>query len=306
MPALGGNIATTIGTPGATWRQLDIMPMIINQSPVDTPIFEMIGTAKVKSREHYWQTRTLRARALRPQVEGSDFTYGVVATPSRVVNFTEIHLDGIEVSGSLQQEMMYGAPNVMKDQIQKVSVEHRNDWERSLIRSSSTLGDTDTAQSMDGLIAAAGNSTNSVGDTFTETKTIGMLQTLWENGSKPDTLVCGPAVKNAINAFAADSTRWLDKTTRELVYSTLVIHSDYGTVEVHLSRDLTSSVNGTNGAELLIFDRTQLKKGWFRTVRLQTAAITGDYERVEMIGEMTFVYDNDLAIYYWAGRVISG
>jgi hypothetical protein len=158
---------------------------------------------------------------------------------------------------------------------------------------------------MDGLIAAAGNSTNSVGDTFTETKAIGMLQTLWTNGSKPDTLVCGPAVKNAINAFSADSTRWLDRTTREIVYPVLVIHSDYGTVEVHLSRDLTSSVNATNGAELLIFDKTQLRKGWFRTVRLQTAAITGDYERVEMIGEMTFVYDNAAAMFYWAGRVIA-
>ena len=140
MAALGGNIATAIGTPGATWRELDIMPMIINQSPTDTPFFEMIGSTTVKSREHYWQTRTLKSRGPVQQVEGSDFTYSTVSAPSRVVNFTEIHLTGVEVSGSLRQEMMYGAKDPMKDQIQLRAVEHRNDWEWSLIRQAKTIG----------------------------------------------------------------------------------------------------------------------------------------------------------------------
>src|SRR5262245_16452665 len=138
MAVLGANITTALSTTGVGWRKLDILDSIILQDPRRTPLFELSGMTTSKSREHSWQTRGLRTRGAHAQVEGSDFTYRTVAAPTRVTNFTQIFMEGVEVSGSLAQEAMYGASDVMRDQLALRSIEHRNDIEWNLLRQTST------------------------------------------------------------------------------------------------------------------------------------------------------------------------
>lgn len=304
MAVLGGNITTALSTTGVGWRKLDILESIILQDPRRTPLFELSGMATSKSREHSWQTRGLRARGAHAQVEGSDFTYRTVAAPTRVTNFTQIFMEGVEVSGSLAEEAMYGASDVMRDQLALRSIEHRNDIEWNLLRQTSAYGDTDTAHTMTGLLAAAvTNTTNAVGDTFTETKFIGMLETVFlASHFPPNTVLVNTRLQKTIDLFdAEDATRWVDAGFPGIKHQILTYHSSFGTVEFHHSPDLTNTAN-TNGAELVIFDRAMIKKAWFRTTFLTPAARTADADRMEMISELTLQYDAEKSIYYWRGR----
>lgn len=307
MAVLGTNVSTVQGTTGVGWRKLDISEKINNLDPTDTPFFELTGKVPCAAREHSWQTRTLRTRAIHTQAEGADFTYRAVAPPSRVTNLTQILEDGVELSGSLAEEQAYGVSgkNIMRDQLDLRMVEHRNDVEYNLINASFSYGNTSTAvHQMNGLRASiTTNATDALGVTLTETLFVqNLLQSSWKvSGVRPDTVLTGAHGQDTINQFSAlGATKWIDTTTREITNQVLLYNSSYASVQVMLCRDLTD-IAGTSGCELLAFNRQWNHKAWLRPTFMKKAADTADAERMVMISELTFQYDNEKSSSKWAG-----
>jgi hypothetical protein len=298
-----------LSTTGVGWRELDILDKIINQDPRDRPFFENSGMGTARSKEHSWQVRGLRSRAIQAIIEGSDYTYSTTSGPTRVTNFTQIFMDGVEVSGTLMAEKQYGIADIVRDQINLRSVEHGNDIEYSLIRGASDFGNaTDVGTQMNGLISSvpSGNETaNGYDATLGETEFVSLASHLWRiSGTRPDTVLVPPRLQDNINGYSAESaTKWIDTTTREITHQILMYHSSYASLQILLSRDLTETALATNGVELVMYNRGMHNKAWLRTTKLRPVADTGDYDRFSMISELTLEYlDNGNSSFHWVGR----
>ena len=304
LPTGGYNISSTIGTTGITVRKLDISQKIYNLDPTDTPVFEMLGVVPASSRQHDWQTRTLRARGTNAMYEGADYTFRNLALPSRVSNITQIFEDGIELSRSAAKESWYAQKDPMRDQVDLRMIEHRNDQEWNLINSTYLYGQTDSASTMRGLRASiTTNVTNALGVTLTETIFVSMLQMVWRNsGVAPDTVLTGEFGQNKINTFNANgATKWIDSTVREVTNQVLVYNSSFASVKVVLCRDVTAANNLTAGSELLFLNRAWNHKAVFEPTFLEPMPKIADAERMVMITEMTFQHDNQKSSAKWQG-----
>jgi len=308
-PAGGFNIATTLGTTGISWRKLDIVDKIYNLDPTTTPFFELIDkNATARSRQHDWQTRTLKTRALNAMFEGADFTFSNLANPTRVTNFTQIVEQGVEVSRSAAKESYYGTGmnTLMRDQVDLRTVEHRNDLEFNLINSTLAMGATSTAQTMRGLRASiTTNVTTALGITLTETLFVNMMSMCWAaSGVQADTVLTGRFLQQVINSFTGlGATKWLDVTTREITNQVLQYNSSFGSVQVMLSRDVTAATGlATTSNELLAFNRSWNHVAWFdKTFVKPVLQDVADAERMAIISELTFQHDNEKSGWKWVG-----
>lgn len=304
LPVGGFNIASSIGTTGVSWRKLDISGKIYNLDPTDRPVTNMLDRIPVMSRQHDWQTRTLRARGTNAMFEGADFTFRNLSIPSRVTNVTQIFEDGVEVSRSLAREKLYAAADPMRDQIDLRMIEQANDIEWNVINATFLTGATATAAKMRGLRASiTTNVTNALGVTLSEQLFVDVLTNVWlGSGVAPDTVICGPFAQNKINGFSAQgATKWIDTTVREITNQVLVYNSSFASVKVVLCRDVTSAFNLTSGSELLFFNRAWNHQGVFEPTFLEPMPKIADAERMVMITEMTLQHDNEKSGAKWQG-----
>ena len=303
MPIGTSNYSYSLGTPGTQWTQVDIQDMILNLSPTDTPFFEMTGVGSSQSIRHEWQVQALEARSVNAYLEGADFTYTNIGTPTREVNINQILTHGAQLSGSAEAQPYYGARSALKHELSRRMKEHRNALEHSLIRGVLNSGDATTARQMDGVLAAANVATNAVGASLTEAGFISLAETLWLNGSSPNTVLTNSKLKNDINAFTGiGPTKYVDMPIREIITQILTYQTDYGTINVFLSRDMTSTANATAGVELVMFDKQMLRKDYLRPsfMKRYPEGIM-DGHRASLMTELTLYYGNGTSIYHWRG-----
>ena len=279
------------------------MGAILNLSPVDTPFFEMTGVGSSQSIRHEWQVEALEARQINAYLEGADFTFTNMGVPSREFNINQIITHGCEISGSAEAQPYYGARSAMKKEIAKRMKEHRNAIEHSLIRAALNAGADATARRMDGLLAAANLATTATNASLSEAAFISLAEALWQNGSEPNTCLVNSKLKNDINAFTGiGSTKYIETTIREVVTQVLTYCTDYGIINVYLSRDMTSTANATNGVELALFDKTMLRKDYLRPAfmkRYPEGIVDG--HRSSLTSELTLYYGNGSSIFHWRG-----
>lgn len=303
MPIGTSNLSFSLGTPGTQWTVVDIQDMILNLSPKDTPFFEMTGVGSAQSIRHEWQVEALEARGINAFLEGADFTFTNMGTPSREFNIAQIVQQGAEVSGSAEAQPYYGARSALKKELAKRMAEHRNALEHNLIRAALTVGGTTQARRMDGLLQAANLATTANNGSLSEAAFLSLAETLWQNGSEPNTVLCNSKIKNDINAYTGvGSAKYIETEIREVITQVLTYSSDYGTINVYLCRDMTSTANATNGVELAMFDKTLLRKDYLRPTfmkRYPEGIVDG--HRVSMTSELTLYYGNGSSIYWWRG-----
>jgi len=65
-------MATLVTFDDAASRREDLLDLIVNISPVDTPMLSGFGTGSAKATLHEWQTESLAARGDNAVVEGVD------------------------------------------------------------------------------------------------------------------------------------------------------------------------------------------------------------------------------------------
>lgn len=298
------NYSYGLGTPGTQWTQVDVQDIILNLSPKDTPFFEMTGTGSAQSIRHEWQVEALEARGINAFLEGADFTFTNMGTPTREFNIAQIITHGCEISGSAEAQPYYGARSAMKKELAKRMAEHRNALEHNLIRATITTGGSTAARRMDGLLAAANLATSGGLASLTEAGFISLAETLWQNGSEPNTVLTNSKLKNDINAFTGiGSTKYIETNIREVITQVLTYSSDYGTINVYLSRDMTGgAVNASIGQELAMFDKTLLRKDYLRPsfMKKYPEGIV-DGHRTSLTSELTLYYGNGSSIYWWRG-----
>jgi hypothetical protein len=256
--------------------KFDVSEMIHRITPEDTPFYNMIGDGQARGSLHQWLVEELTGRALNAVQEGAPWTgtgTGESISPpisqARSSNLVQTLRKSVGVSRLNQRYDQYGVDDLFGRNMMLRMREWKLDCEHALIRGSQVSGISGTAQQMAGfywLVSAASGNVNHSGTSFTEARFNTGLQNLWAVGGNPGDVLCGANGKRRISSFTArTSTAFNVYTTpaesKKVINTISVYESDFGTVQVHLCRDVRDTT--TDGqSDVLIVTRSFFKKAW--------------------------------------------
>lgn len=307
----------------ATWNVVgnreDLTDILTNISPTATPFFSSIGRTTARSTTHEWQIDTLpTAKGTNAVTEGASAINASASVTTRLSNRTQIFQNVVMISNTQIDGMnTAGRENEWAYQMKRQSMALARDIEYSLVQNSAQLSTEASAVAPRleglGLFDAAGEvSAGAAGwlsgnwipgslgygvtggagaslagrTTLTETIFNDLLQNIWNQGGRPDMILCGGYLKRVISSFSANATRYSSVTTGDKVLSgsVSVYESDFGLVQMRMSNFIGATVLGA--IETQYFKVAQL-----RGLTFTRLAKDGDRERGQ------FIYEATLAAY---------
>ena len=136
----------------------DLINLITMISPAETVVMSAIGKTSAKSRVHEWLTETLQAsNSANAVVEGSAavFASGDLTPRTRLTNHTQILRKGFSTSRTQDVIDKAGVAGTEFDHQRMLKTkELARDMNAALINQTSASGDSATARTLHGLLAA--------------------------------------------------------------------------------------------------------------------------------------------------------
>ena len=301
------NLYDTYDTTGI---REDLVDVIYNVSPEDTPILSAIPRTTAKSTKHEWQLDSLATPATNAVIEGDEATVDAMSATTRAFNYCQISDKVIAVSGTQAAVDAAGRADEMAYQIAKKSKELKKDMEFDLIEPNvqavgsataarelgsiptwlATNGDAGTSGTL-----STGSGTDLPGSGTDRDLTEAILKTVikevYSSGGDMDMLVCPPSVKQTISGFNANTTRFgpADKKTEFAAID--VYSSDFGDLKIVPNRVMAT----TDAKDVFIIQRDMLATAYLRDFMIQDLSKTGDSDKKQLLVEYTLEVRNEAA-----------
>jgi len=256
----------TYQTYTAIGQREDLMDVIYNIAPTETPFMSSIGKTSATARLHEWQTDTLAAAVTtNAAIEGATASSASITPSVRVGNRTQISQKTIAISGTLETVNKAGRRSEKAYQLAKASSELKRDMEATLL-SNNVAADGDgstTARTLGGLqtwlssnySGGSGGSAGGLGTTarttgtdraFTATLLNTVMQSAFTNGGSPTMLFVTPAQKVVASTFTGIATRFRDVPSNQqaqIVNAADVYVSDFGIIQIVPDRFIPNADN---------------------------------------------------------------
>ena len=299
--------SNTFSTYDAVGNREDLSNIIFDISPTETPFVSGIGKNEATSTKHEWQTHSLTAASdSNAVIEGDDATTDASTATTRLYNYTQISDKVARVTGTQDAVNSAGRKREMAFQVMNRGLELRRDIEKRLLANKAYVAGNDTtARETAGIEAwintnknAAGDSTAATGDgsdarqagtarAFNEDYLKSVIQSCWNSGGNPDTIMVGGFNKQTLSGFTGNGTRF-NTNDGELNTAVDVYISDFGTLKVVANRF-------QNTASALVLDMGMWKLSTLRPMQTNDLAKTGDSERKQIIVEYALEACNEAA-----------
>jgi|SRR5215475_635124 len=244
----------TFTTYSAAGNREDLSDEIYRIDPAETPFLTGIDKCKATAVLHEWQTQALApASSLNAQLEGDDVSRDAATPTVRLGNICQISRKVPAVTGTQRSVNSAGRGDEMEYQEMLKGLELRRDMETILIGSNQAkvTGNASTARKTASLLswiksntspgaggadpaAADGTGTRTDGTqrAFTEAQLKTVLNAIWTNGGKPDTIMAGAFNKQVFSTFTGRSTPTQDAAAKKITASVQVYESDFGTLRI--------------------------------------------------------------------------
>lgn len=183
----------------------DLMDMITNVSPTETPFLSALKTSKATGVYHEWLTHTLAAAAANNvAVEGNVVTFATPSVLTRNFNVTQINQKTVAVTGTQEVVMKAGMKSEMAYRVVNAVKELKKDLEVAMFQNTTaTTGSTSAARQLQGVAGLASASVSAA--TVTAPLINSMLQTLWGYGTEPEVMYVNGAFKAKLSSFAINT-----------------------------------------------------------------------------------------------------
>src|SRR5258708_34515623 len=198
-----------------TGRREDLLDVIGDVSPDETPLLTLFGTSKVAGTLHEWLKYNLaRPTSVFADVEGSDTVFGDLTQPSRANNITQIIKEPVRVSRTERKVNVaaMGDPYAFQkaDRLRLLKMK----MEYAVLNAAKASGASGVARQMDGIdnwITTNVTARNS-GTSFSEQELNDITNDVW-SVTDPDKIfdmvLCTFRIKQAIAGFGGNSTRYI-------------------------------------------------------------------------------------------------
>jgi len=235
---------TLFTTYAAAGLREDLIDLITNISPTETPMLTRFSKVKANARYHEWQTDSLATAAVNKVVEGADTDSPALTATTRTGNYTQISEKVWRVTDTMEAVDKAGRSSEFAYQMAKKMKELARDMEVTLISGTGNSGGASTARELKGVLSWI-STTNTTGtgtgsEALTETMYNDNLQAIYNQGGRPNVTYTGGSQKRKISSFTASNTRFINADEKALVASVDVYDSDFGRMQIILDRHMPS------------------------------------------------------------------
>ena len=292
----------------------DLSDVIYRIDPTDTPAMSGFEREKATAVAHEWQTQALApVDATNAVVEGDDATTDAVTPTARLGNLCQISDKVARVSGTQRAVEHAGRDDELEYQEMLKGLELKRDMESILIgtnqakaagdgssiprRTASILSwiKTNTSKGAGGADPSAADGTGTRTDAgtpraFTEANLKTVLQSIWNSGGKPDTIMTGGFNKQVFSTFTGRATPTEDTKTKKIVASVDAYESDFGKLSIVPNRF-------QRPRDVLVLQMDMWAVAYLNGRKMVSIPLakTGDSDRRQMLSEYTLVARNEKA-----------
>lgn len=303
--------SNTFATYEAIGNREDLANVIYNVDPTETPFLSAVEKAKATAVNHEWQTQALASVDTANQVlEGDDATTDAATPTVRLGNICQISDKVARVTGTQQVVDKAGRDDELDYQVILKGKELKRDMESMIVGTNvaKATGDDTTARKLASVLswiktntskgggsgadptAATGAYTRTDGTqrAYTEANLKTVLQSIWNSGGDPDTIMLGGFNKQVMSTFTGRGTPTEDTKSKKIVATVDVYESDFGTLKVVPNRFMRSR-------DVLILQMDMWAVAYLRNMKRIPLAVTGDSVRHQVLCEYTLESRNEKA-----------
>ncbi len=287
----------------------DLKDVIYNISPEETPFYSKSGKTTAKNTLVEWQTDSLRASAANAHIEGDATTAEARTATTRLGNYTQIFKNAVVVSDSDDSVDNAGRAKEIAYQTLKIAKEQKLDIEKALFdNNAGVAGNATTARELAGAPAwlttntdfgsggadPTGDGTDARTDgtqeAFSQSRFDSVMQSIWEEGGKPDTVYLSAFQMNVALGFTGNNNqRSAVQAGDERVIKSLAVYvTPWGTVEFMPSRENRSR-------DVFIMQDDMWEVGVLRATKNVALAKTGDNTTRQVVTELTLCAKSEAA-----------
>lgn len=300
--------ANAVSTALIKGQREDLIDIIYNIDPFDTPFMSAIGKGTAEAITHQWQTDELRAPALNTKIEGDDAVINAGTFTTMADNICQIVSETLQVTGTAERVRKAGRKSELAYQLAKKGKEIKLDMEFMLVgtplakvaRSSSVAGQagnifsyykTNGSLGATG-VAPTGNGVNTgtagTQRVLTEAMILDAAEKIWIEGGKANTIHTSSSLKKHISkSFKGRATDiQLDSSNSTIAQAVDVYECDFGKYNIVANRWFKADA-------LFMFDPKMHSLCFLRPFVQFPLAKTGDSEKREMLAEYTFRVNNE-------------
>ena len=271
-------------------RREDLLDVIGDVSPDETPLMTLFGTSVAKGTLHEWLKYSVtRPTTVSADVEGADTTFGDLTQPSRTNNITQIIKQAIQVSRTERKVNVAGMGDPYAFQKADALRQLKMKMEYAILNAVQASGSSGVARQMNGvdkMITSVVTARNS-GTSFSETELNDMSADAYlavRADKVFDLLLCTVKIKQAIAGFGGNSTRYIDASERRLTKDVLVYDSAVGSHRIMHHRD----VRNVAGSVTVYGLREDMHKvAYLDKPMFEELAKIGDADRAHWVTEFT-------------------
>ena len=287
----------------------DLSNVIYNVSPEETPLYSKAKKTSAKNTLVEWQTDSLRASAANAHIEGDATAGEARGATTRLGNYTQIFKNAVVVPDTDEGLDKAGRAKEVAYQTLKIAKEQKLDIEKALFDNNARVaGGSATAREIAGVPAWLVTNTdfgatgvNPTGDgtdartdgtqeLFTQDRFDSVMQSIWEEGGKPDTVYLSAFQMNKALGFTGNNNqRSSVQAGDERVIKSLAVYvTPWGTVEFMPSRENRSR-------DVFIMQDNMWEVAVLRPTKNVALAKTGDNTTRQVVTELTLCAKNEKA-----------
>jgi hypothetical protein len=313
---------------GAGANREDLLDLITNVDPYDTPWVTQAPKVRAQHVVHEWLTDTLAGTATAGEVEGADWNmtanaFTATTRPVRVLNVTQIFRKDIGVSETQRAVNPAGFKDAYAYEVQKATKELARNLEATLFvtASASASGanavgrqmktfrafETATATGAGQTVSALSTATaagSAIAGVLTTVSFNNALERCYLNGGNPEQCYVSPAIKRQISQFTAtNQNRNIAAVDKKLVAAMDLYDSDFGLIQIVMDRWVPQATNTATATatgqdvsgNLWFLERSKNRLAWLRPMAHTLVGKRGDSVAGMVLGEVTLEVLNPLA-----------
>jgi len=293
----------------------DLRDVIYNISPEETPFLSKCKKSKATNTYHEWQTDSLRSSAANAHIEGDATTAEARSATTRLGNYTQIFKNAVVVPDTDEGLNKAGRAKEIAYQTMKIAKEQKLDIEKALFDNNARVaGNSTTARELAGAPAwlatntsrganegadpagtgadAATDETTTLLD-FTQARFDTVMQSIWEQGGKPNTVYLSAFQMNEALGFTGMNNQRSTigasvGGTNAVINAVDVYVTPWGTVDFMPSRE-------NRGRDVFIMQDDMWEVAELRPMKNTQLAKTGDNTSRQIVTELTLVAKNEKA-----------
>ena len=288
----------------------DLSDVITNISPEETPLYSAMKKTKATNTYHEWQTDSLRSSAVNANIEGDDTTAEARTATTRLGNRTQIFKNAVSIPDTDEGLSKAGRAREIGYQTLKVAKEQKLDIEKALFDNQAAVaGNSTTARRLAGLGAwlttntdfgatgadATGDGsdarTDGTQEVFSQARFDGVMQSIWEQGGKPETVYLSAFQMNKALGFTGNNNQrsTIGASDGEVANLLNIYMTPWGSVEFVPSRE-------NRARDVYIMQNDMVECAVLRPTKNIALAKTGDSTRRQVTTELTLVVRNEAAL----------